>query len=101
MISLIPPLVDGPFDWLPCRSIQGDILEQYEKTVRPMHQLFVEPSKVNADLVVSGASGADIQALMTALVNPSTPRNSSLKGINRGFMDHFITDPGGRQFVSN
>lgn len=31
-----------------------DILSQYTTTVRPMHELFVEPSKNNADLIVHG-----------------------------------------------
>ena len=33
------------------RSLE-DILEQYEKDVRPMHQSFVEPSKREADLII-------------------------------------------------
>ena len=32
----------------------SDILDQYSKTVRPMHDQFVEPSKHNADLIVHG-----------------------------------------------
>ena len=31
-----------------------DILDQYSKTVRPMHNAYVEPSKKNADLLVHG-----------------------------------------------
>jgi len=31
-----------------------DILDQYSKTVRPMHNEYVEPSKKNADLLVQG-----------------------------------------------
>jgi uridine kinase len=33
------------------RSVHS-ILEQYEKTVRPMHQQFVEPSKRHADIII-------------------------------------------------
>lgn len=29
-----------------------DILEQYEKSVRPMHMQFVEPSKMHADIII-------------------------------------------------
>ncbi|MEZ6197258.1 MAG: uridine kinase [Planctomycetota bacterium] len=29
-----------------------DVLEQYETDVRPMHEAFVEPSKIHADLVI-------------------------------------------------
>ncbi len=33
------------------RNVQ-DILEQYEKSVRPMHLQFVEPSKMHADIII-------------------------------------------------
>lgn len=32
----------------------SDILSQYERTVRPMHEAFVEPSKNVADIIVPG-----------------------------------------------
>ena len=32
----------------------SDILSQYERTVRPMHDAFVEPSKRVADIIVPG-----------------------------------------------
>ncbi len=54
--------VDTPDDIRLCRRLRRDIaergrkfeqaIEQYEKTVRPMHQQFVEPSKRNADLII-------------------------------------------------
>mmetsp|Transcript_24781 Transcript_24781/g.49567 ORF Transcript_24781/g.49567 Transcript_24781/m.49567 type:complete len:244 (-) Transcript_24781:1010-1741(-) len=56
--------VDAPSDIRLSRRIQRDtvergrtlpdILSQYSKTVRPMHNQFVEPSKLNADLIVYG-----------------------------------------------
>jgi uridine kinase len=30
----------------------SDVLDQYDATVRPMHEAFVEPSKARADLIV-------------------------------------------------
>lgn len=36
-----------------------EILEQYERTVRPMHQAFVAPSRHHADLVVDGTTTTD------------------------------------------
>jgi uridine kinase len=54
--------VDTPDDIRLCRRLKRDIaergrkfeqaIEQYEKTVRPMHQHFVEPSKRHADLII-------------------------------------------------
>ena len=54
--------VDTPADIRVLRRVQRDIeergrtfasvKEQYSKTVRPMHDLFVEPSKVHADIIV-------------------------------------------------
>ena len=56
--------VDAPSDVRLSRRIQRDtvergrtlpdILSQYSKTVRPMHNEFVEPSKLNSDLIVYG-----------------------------------------------
>lgn len=31
-----------------------DIMSQYNKTVRPMHEIHVEPSKHHADIIVHG-----------------------------------------------
>ena len=42
------------------RSIES-VLDQYQKTVRPMHHQFVEPSKCYADLIIpEGANTAAI-----------------------------------------
>mmetsp|Transcript_21882 Transcript_21882/g.46203 ORF Transcript_21882/g.46203 Transcript_21882/m.46203 type:complete len:246 (-) Transcript_21882:182-919(-) len=56
--------VDAPRDIRLMRRIQRDsvergrtlpdIIAQYSATVRPMHEMFVEPSKNNADLIVHG-----------------------------------------------
>lgn len=29
-----------------------DVIHQYEKTVRPMHEIYVEPSKQHADIII-------------------------------------------------
>lgn len=54
--------VDADADVRLCRRIRRDVrkrgrtiesvIEQYSATVKPMHELFVEPSKKNADLIV-------------------------------------------------
>ena len=60
--------VDTPDDIRFMRRLQRDItergrtvertLEQYERTVRPMHHEFVEPSKRHADIIIpEGADG--------------------------------------------
>ena len=36
-----------------------DVLTQYEQTVRPMHDAFIQPSRVHADLVVDGTRPLD------------------------------------------
>jgi len=56
--------VDAPADLRLLRRIRRDLVErgrdidgiaaQYESTVRPMHEAFVEPSRQHADLVLSG-----------------------------------------------
>ena len=38
------------------RSVDS-VLEQYQKTVRPMHHLFVEPSKRAADIIIPNSQG--------------------------------------------
>lgn len=40
----------------------ADVLDQYEQTVRPMHQRFVEPSTVHAGLVLDGTQPVDVLA---------------------------------------
>ena len=39
----------------------SDVLEQYHATVRPMHEEFVEPSKVQADLIVPNAGNSGLE----------------------------------------
>jgi len=50
------------------RTIEG-ILQQYERTVRPMHLEFVEPSKREADLIIprGGHNRVAIQMLMSRI----------------------------------
>jgi len=50
------------------RSIEG-ILRQYERTVRPMHLEFVEPSKREADLIIprGGHNHVAIQMVMSRI----------------------------------
>lgn len=43
------------------RSLES-VLEQYLNTVKPMHEMFVEPSKKNADIIVVGG-GKNLVAL--------------------------------------
>jgi uridine kinase len=44
-------------------------LEQYERTIRPMHFEFVEPSKRNADIIVPEGSQTGITVeLMRSLI---------------------------------
>jgi uridine kinase len=63
--------VDAPADTRLMRRIERDVqergrstecvMEQYVKTVRPMHDTFVEPSKAQADLIVP--NGRNLQIL--------------------------------------
>jgi uridine kinase (EC 2.7.1.48) len=50
------------------RSIEG-ILRQYERTVRPMHLEFVEPSKREADIIIprGGHNEVAIQMVMSRI----------------------------------
>jgi uridine kinase len=50
------------------RSIEG-VLRQYERTVRPMHLEFVEPSKREADIIIprGGHNHVAIQMLMSRI----------------------------------
>lgn len=71
--------VDAPDDVRLMRRIQRDIhergraidtvLEQYERTVRPMHLEFVEPSKRRADVIIprGGHNDVAIEMLMTRI----------------------------------
>jgi len=54
------------------RSLEN-ILEQYEKTVRPMHDLFVEPSKIHGDVVVSGSERARMSSLSRVIASLAQP----------------------------
>lgn len=66
--------VDTPADVRLIRRIRRDttergrsvdeVLTQYERTVRPMHLQFVEPSKVHAELVLDGTR--PLETLVTA-----------------------------------
>eukprot|EP01031_Cornospumella_fuschlensis_P026079 gene26079-31491_t len=44
------------------RSVES-VIEQYVRTVRPMHQLYVEPSKRKADIIVPAGHGIQTVAL--------------------------------------
>jgi len=46
------------------------VLGQYEATVRPMHMEWVEPSKANADIIVTNSSNQDtMKPALEMLVN--------------------------------
>ena len=60
----------------------ASVIEQYESTVRPMHQLFVEPTKRHADIIVPQGGGnrvaldllvTKIASLLRAPNDPSRP----------------------------
>ncbi len=61
--------VDAPDDVRFIRRLRRDmqernrtvdeVIEQYYDTVRPMHLKFIEPTRVYADMVISGDSGVD------------------------------------------
>lgn len=69
--------VDTPSDIRFIRRLERDMLErgrslvsvkeQYLKTVRPMHELFVEPSKYKADLIV--LNGVENRVAMDVIVS--------------------------------
>ena len=42
-----------------------DVIQQYQTTVRPMHATYVEPSKVEADLIVHSTKHSMEVALKT------------------------------------
>lgn len=71
--------VDAPPDERFIRRMQRDVrergrtpdsvIEQYRTTVKPMHDLFVQPSKQHADLIVpEGGQNAAAMAVLTAFV---------------------------------
>jgi len=45
------------------------VLEQWSKTVRPMHEQFVEPSKQYADIIIPGGYNEVAVAMIVALIN--------------------------------
>jgi uridine kinase len=71
--------VDAPPDERFIRRMQRDVqergrtpdsvIEQYRQTVKPMHDLFVQPSKQHADLIVpEGGRNEAAMAVLTAFV---------------------------------
>lgn len=50
------------------RSIES-VLAQYEKTVRPMHLQFVEPSKRYADIIIPDAVNTGAIGTVTSMIN--------------------------------
>lgn len=51
------------------RTVEG-VFQQWQKTVRPMHMQFVEPSKRNADLIIpEGRNDAAISMLIAAITS--------------------------------
>ncbi len=60
------------------------VVEQYLKTVRPMHLAYIEPTRIHADLVMNGAgwegeNWAALAARITRLLAAPTTRPVSLK----------------------
>jgi len=54
-----------------------DILEQFERSVQPMHDRFVEPSKENADRVFDGTMAVEqLKNTILALIDEHTPTQS-------------------------
>ena len=49
----------------------SSVIEQYYKTVRPMHIQFVEPTKIYADIIVPGGSQNEVTVdiLRTKIMN--------------------------------
>jgi uridine kinase len=59
------------------RTIES-VLEQYETTVRPMHEQFVEPHRQHADLIVNGTQPfAGAVALLAALIHARLQESST------------------------
>lgn len=59
------------------RTVEQTLL-QYERTIRPMHQKFVEPAKEHADIVVPEAGQSKILVqMLSALVTMSIGKSSA------------------------
>ena len=81
--------VDTPDDIRIVRRIKRDInkrgrsfesvLDQFYKTVRPMHEQFVEPSKKYADIIIpeGGKNSVAIDIIRTKIVSILLERNSN------------------------
>jgi len=75
----IKVFVDADADVRFIRRLQRDIsergrtaeqvMDQYLETVKPMHEMFVEPSKKVADLVIMSDQGNDPQVALGMIVN--------------------------------
>lgn len=74
--------IDTPADIRLIRRVRRDmrergrtveaVLRQYETTVRPMHEAYVEPSRAHADIVLDGMLPEDALAeALLAIVDPS------------------------------
>lgn len=69
--------VDTPADIRLARRLQrdtcergrtmADILEQYFATVRPMHECYVEPYRLQADVVVAGDGELEVDTVIAAI----------------------------------
>ena len=69
--------VDTPADIRLARRIQrdtrergrtmDDILEQYFATVRPMHECYVEPYRLQADVIVAGDGELELDTVLAAI----------------------------------
>ncbi|WP_020558877.1 uridine kinase [Thiofilum flexile] len=69
--------VDTPSDIRLARRIQrdtrergrtvDDILEQYFATVRPMHECYVEPYRLQADVIVAGDGELEVDTVLAAI----------------------------------
>ena len=61
-------------------SLTSPVLTQYKKTVRPMHHLFVEPSKAHANVIVPvGHNSVAVDLILSRLrfaISNTTPRLS-------------------------
>ena len=80
--------VHAPSDIRLIRRIRRDLshrgrpveatLAQYERTVRPMHEQFVEPSRSFADLVVDGSTSIESMVSSVLSLSGLTPRPEAL-----------------------
>ena len=44
-------------------------MEQYQATVKPMHQKYVEPSKARADVIINSETGSSLDLAIEMLSN--------------------------------